>query len=50
MALGVLKIFGTKVSYFTMLYELKMNVFIHLSVRVAEILSVGLSDRYTVIP
>ena len=42
-----LKIFGTKVSYFTTLYELtKMNLFFHLSVRLAEVLSMGLSDQY----
>ena len=47
MAMGVLKIFGTKDLYFTMLYELaKMNVFFHLSLEVAEIFSVGLTDQY----
>ena len=42
MAMAVLKIFSSKVSYCTMLYELtKMNVFFHLSLGVAEILCVG---------
>ena len=40
--MGVLKIFGTKALYFTMLYKLtKMNVFFDLSLGVAEILFVG---------
>ena len=40
--MGAVDIFGTKVSYFTMLYELtKMNVFFHLSLGVAEILCLG---------
>ena len=47
MAMRGLKILGTKVLYFTMLYELNKNeCFFHLSLGVAEILSVGLSDQY----
>ena len=45
MAMEVLKKFGSKVSYFKMLYELTKNK-CFLSVRVAEILSVTLSDEY----
>ena len=47
MAMGVIKIFGTNVLYLTVLYKLTtMNVFFHLSVGVADILSIGLSDQY----
>ena len=46
MAVGVLKIFSGKVSYFTMLYELTKNGLFHLSVGVAEILYMELSDQY----
>ena len=42
-----LKILGTQDSYFMMLYELiKMNVLFHLSLGMAKILSVGLSDQH----
>ena len=41
----VFKIFGTKVLYFTMLYELTKSEHFLLS-EVAKILSMGLSDQY----
>ena len=47
MAKGVLKIFGTKISYFTMLYKLtEMNVLFYRSLGMTEILSVRLSNQY----
>ena len=45
--MGVLRIFGIKILYFKMLYELTRNeCFLSSFVGVAEILSVGLSDQY----
>ena len=46
MAMGVLKVFGTKLSCFKMGYQLTKNECFHLSLAVAEILYVGLSDQY----
>ena len=50
MAVEVLEIFGTKFSYFRECYtnSLKINCSFHLSVGVAKILSIGLSDEYTI--
>ena len=47
MGMWILKIFGTKVSYFTVLYKLTKTerIFSPFS-GVAKILSMGLSDQY----